>query len=66
MLFRKSCFYCRQPLRKGEGLRKSVAVYGKVGRFKKLFCTPGHSRDFELFTEELNRRKRVCLPCALR
>lgn len=65
-MFEKSCFYCRKNIPKGQKLSKKVEVYGKVGTFNKDFCNDEHAQQFELFTEELNKRKRVCRPCALR
>lgn len=66
MFFQKKCFYCRQKILKEKTFKKEVRVYGKVGTFKKDFCNEEHAEAFESFTEELLKRKRVCIPCALR
>ena len=66
MLFGKKCFYCSNKLPKGkEVIEKEVKVYGKVGTFRKAFCDENHAKSFESFTEELFKRRKVCLPCGL-
>ncbi len=67
MLFGKKCFYCSDKIPKvQEAIKKEVKIYGKVGTFKKMFCGEEHAKSFEAFTEELFKRRKVCLPCALR
>jgi len=65
MLFRKRCEFCRKEIGKGKGTAEKVEVYGRVGTWKKDFCSGECLEKYRKVTEELmkTRRPRVCTRC---
>jgi len=63
MLFRKNCEFCKQPI--GKGINERVEVYGRVGNWKKDFCSEECLEKYKQMTEELmkTRRPNVCMRC---
>lgn len=64
MLFGKKCEFCKKPIGK-EGIKERVEVYGRVGTWKKDFCSEECLEKYKQATEELmkTRRPNVCMRC---
>lgn len=65
MLFQKNCGFCRKDIGKGKGLNEKVEVFGRVGLWKKDFCSEECLERYRQATEQLmkTRRPRVCTRC---
>ncbi|NIO19903.1 MAG: hypothetical protein GTN76_03975 [Candidatus Aenigmarchaeota archaeon] len=65
MLFRKKCEFCKQRVEKGKGVNERVEVYGRVGTWKKDFCSEDCLERYKQVTGELmkTRRPNVCTRC---
>ena len=63
MFFKKECAFCKKPAEKG--LTEKVEVYGRVGTWKKDFCSEECLEKYEEATAELmkTRKPRVCTRC---
>ena len=61
----KKCFLCKSKVENG-GLREDVEIYGRVGTWKRDFCSEKHLNFYLERTEALMKTRRPCLPCALR
>jgi hypothetical protein len=68
MLFRKKCEFCKQPIKRGEVITERVEVYGRVGNWKKDFCSGECLEKYKRATAELmkTRRPNVCMRCLRR
>ncbi|MFH1977996.1 MAG: hypothetical protein ABIJ92_01575 [Candidatus Aenigmatarchaeota archaeon] len=60
------CQACKNEIEKGKEVKADVEIYGKVGKFKKNFCSSDHLEAHNKITEQMMKNRRVCLPCALR
>ena len=58
----KKCHLCKKKIAKGKEITKDVEIYGRVGKWKKDFCSEEHLAFYEQRTEALmaTRRPRVC------
>ena len=65
MLFKKECAFCRKKIEKGRGITEKVEVYGRLGEWKKSFCSEDCLEKYRLATEQLmkTRRPNVCKRC---
>ena len=64
-MFSKSCEFCKQKIPKGEEVIAEVEVYGRVGTWKRHFCSEEHLDAYLKRTEALmaTRRPNVCMKC---
>ncbi|MBU0530381.1 MAG: hypothetical protein ABIH52_03205 [Candidatus Aenigmatarchaeota archaeon] len=60
----KECALCKNKLEKG--IQEEVEVYGKVGKFRKIFCNEEHLKIYIKRTEALMKTRRTCASCKLR
>ena len=65
MFFKKECGFCKKQIEKGKGVEDKVEVFGRVGTWKKDFCSEEHLEKYKQVTEELmkTRRPNVCTRC---
>lgn len=65
MFFRKECETCRKKIGKGGEIERKVDVYGRVGKWKKTFCSVECLEKYTERTEQLmkTRRPNVCMKC---
>ena len=65
MFFQKKCEFCKRPIGKGKGITEEVEVYGRVGTWKKNFCSEECLEKYRKMTEGLmkTRRPNVCMRC---
>jgi len=65
MFFQKKCEFCKRPIGKGKGITEEVEVYGRVGTWKKNFCSDECLEKYRKMTEELmkTRKPNVCMRC---
>lgn len=65
MIFKKECAFCKKKIEKGRGIKEKVEVYGRVGTWKKDFCSVECLEKYIESTEQLmkTRRPRVCSRC---
>lgn len=63
MFFKKKCEFCDQTVE--DGITEKVEVYGRVGKWKKTFCSEECMEKYKEATAELmkNRKPRVCMRC---
>ncbi len=63
MFFKKECAFCKKPAEKW--LTEKVEVYGRVGTWKKDFCSEECLEKYKQATSELmkTRKPRVCTRC---
>lgn len=56
---------CKQKIPKGKEIEAKVEVYGRVGFWKRHFCSEEHLEAYNRRTEALmkTRRPNVCLNC---
>jgi len=59
------CEVCKKELKK-NALQAEVHVYGKVGKFKKYFCSEKHLEIYIAHTENLMKTRRACTSCGFR
>jgi len=59
----KKCELCKIKIDKP--IEAEVEIYGKVGRFKKYFCSEEHLKMHIKRTEELMKTRR-CMSCHLK
>lgn len=62
MIFKKECAFCKKRIEKGKGLKEKIEVYGRVGLWKKDFCSGECLEKYKEATAELmkTRRPNVC------
>ncbi|NIP40226.1 MAG: hypothetical protein GTN37_02635 [Candidatus Aenigmarchaeota archaeon] len=62
-MLRKKCEFCKQEIEKG--VKERVEVYGRVGTWKKDFCSEECLERYRKVTVELmkTRRPNVCTRC---
>ena len=65
MFFKKECAMCKKKIEKGKGMEEKVEVYGRVGEWKKNFCSEECLEKYKQMTAELmkTRKPRVCMRC---
>ena len=65
MFFRKKCEFCGKEIGKGKEITEKVEVYGRVGLWKRNFCSEECLEKYKQVTEELmkTRRPNVCMRC---
>ncbi len=65
MLLKKECAFCKKQIEKGKEITEKVEVYGRVGTWKKDFCSEDHLEKYKQVTEELmkTRRPNLCARC---
>jgi len=65
MLFGNKCDFCRKKIGKGRELKAKVEVFGRVGKWKKNFCSGECLEGYECRTEDLmkTRRPNICTRC---
>lgn len=65
MLFKRECAFCMEKLGKGKVIIEKVEVYGRVGTWKKDFCSEECLEKYKKATAELmkTRKPRVCTRC---
>ena len=63
-MFSKTCEACKKKI-DGEPIEAKVEVYGRVGLWKKHFCSEEHYEAYLEHTEALmsTRRPNVCMKC---
>lgn len=63
MFLKKGCAFCKKPVEKG--VNEKVEVYGRVGTWKKDFCSEGCMEKYKEATAELmkTRKPRICTRC---
>lgn len=64
-ILKKKCDQCGKEVEKGKGIVKKVDVYGRVGKWKKIFCSEECIETYEERTEALmkTRKPNVCKRC---
>ena len=60
----KKCELCKAEI--NSGMEAEVEVYGRVGKFKKNFCSEEHLEIYKKRTEALMKTRRTCMSCNLR
>ncbi len=62
---KKKCEFCKEEIEKGKEIRAEVGVFGRVGKWKRDFCSEECLERYEKTTEELmkTRKPRVCMRC---
>ncbi|MBN2043366.1 MAG: hypothetical protein JW754_06205 [Candidatus Aenigmarchaeota archaeon] len=62
---KKRCETCKKEIEKGKGIQKKVEVFGRVGEWKRNFCSEECLETYEKRTETLmkTRRPNVCMRC---
>ncbi len=65
MFFRKKCEFCGRQIEKGKEITEKVEVYGRVGLWKRNFCSEECLEKYKKATSELMKRRRpnVCMRC---
>jgi len=64
-IFKKKCDLCGKEIEKGKEKEAKVEVYGRVGKWKKTFCSEECLETYNKRTEELmkTRKPNVCKRC---
>ncbi|MEE9322909.1 MAG: hypothetical protein V3U72_00020 [Candidatus Aenigmarchaeota archaeon] len=65
MLFKKECAFCKKTVGEGKAVKEKVEVFGRVGAWKKDFCSGKCLEKYKEATAELmkTRRPNVCTRC---
>lgn len=65
MFWKKNCAFCKKPIEGDMGVRAEVEVFGRVGTWKRDFCSDDCLDRYKKNTAELmkTRRPNVCMKC---